>query len=295
MQNIQVGRTAIAGIGMLFGQFGSAIRIAWFPLLLLVVLQGVMAALILPEIEAMTAAMETSGEAGIDAVELQAAELIASSGWKLIVLGILTLGATAMLTTGWIQQVLRGDALGHGAGFFRFGGRELRVVLAGILFMLLMAIVMAIVAAAGIGFSYVTTLPSIVLVLPAGFAAYVLVLRLVLIFPMIAVGQGIGWRAAWELTRGNTWRLFFALLLMGLLSMVLSFAVSIPVGIVTTLLSFLVPGSIALTVVVPIAAQTVVTVFVVMIQLGSLAEAYRQLGGPGVGVPEATLAVFDDA
>lgn len=295
MQNIQVGRTAIAGIGMLFGQFGSAIRIAWFPLLLLVVLQGVMAALILPEIEAMTAAMETSGEAGIDAVELQAAELIASSGWKLIVLGILTLGATAMLTTGWIQQVLRGDALGHRTGFFRFGGRELRVVLAGILFMLLMAIVMAIVAAAGIGFSYVTTLPSIVLVLPAGFVAYVLVLRLVLIFPMIAVGQGIRWRAAWELTRGNTWRLFFALLLMGLLSMVLSFAVSIPVGIVTTLLSFLVPGSIALTVVVPIAAQTVVTVFVVMIQLGSLAEAYRQLGGPGVGVPEATLAVFDDA
>jgi len=298
MHQLQIGQVAIAGVRMLFGHFGSAIRIAWIPLLLLVVIQVILAILILPDIEAMTADLEASSAAGggtdVNAVEMQLVQMFAAMGWKLILISVLSGCVLATLTTGWIQHVLRGDVLRHGAGFFRFGGRELRIILAGILYGLLTTLVIAAIMAVGGGIEFATSLPSVAFVLPVGFVAYVYLLRLALVFPMISVGEGIRWRSAWQLTKGNTWRLFFALFLAGLLYFVISLAAGIAVNLTTAILSLLAPDSIALTLVLPVAAQMVISVAGFLIILGSLAEAYRQLGGPGVGISQATLAVFDD-
>ena len=41
--------------------------------------------------------------------------------------------------------------------------------------------------------------------------------------------------------------------------------------------------------------QQILSVFAALVMIGSLAEAYRQLNGPGIAVPESVLSVFDDA
>ena len=69
--------------------------------------------------------------------------------------------------------------------------------------------------------------------------------------------------------------------------------VLLPLGLVTGIFGTSSPASITFGSVIPLAIYGIVNVAGMMILLGSLAEAYRQLGGPGIGVPEETLAVFD--
>jgi hypothetical protein len=288
MHKLQVGQATIAGFRLLIGQFGTALKIAWIPVAVMFVLQGVVLIDLAPAIAAM---FDTQGGGAAALSEAELEVLKSAAGWRMAIAGIVGALAYVVLVTGWLQQVLRGDTPLWSFGFFRFGRREWQTVVAYLVMALVAGAALIVVSLIGAGLG----LPSIIIVIPMMLVLLLVVSRLSMVFPMIAVGQGLGWRSAWEMTKGNTWRLVGMFVLVSLLVGVLSMVVNVPVGLFVTAVGYAAPGSIVIGLILPIVAYVAVNILGWMIMLGSLADAYRQLGGPGIGVPEEVLAVFDDA
>lgn len=298
MQKLQIGQAVGAGIKHFFGQFRTALRIGWVPLVILVIVHGIFMAVVLPELEAL---MPQEGAADGQAEVLTEAEVqqlgiqfMERFGWLGVLAGLVTILAYVMVTTGWLRFLLRGDDLGGRAGMFQFGGREFRMLGAALLVTLAFGI---------IGLAVISLLAGLAFVIGGFvnlviFVVYIVLMlmfvRMSLVFPMVALDQGANWGTVWRLGRGNSWRLFWTYFVITFFVGVLSFVAFIPVGLVTGLVGAMAPGSISFGLILPLLAYDAIYVGGFMITLGSLADAYRQLNGPGAGVSDRELAVFDD-
>ena len=299
MQKLQIGQAAIAGFKVIFGQFSSAIRIAWLPL---VVLVGVSTLnILLIGIAAITAARDSKVfemEAGPERSAMLMSivgDLVVDYGWLVVAGGIVALAAMLMLTTNWLRHLLRGDELGDRIVLVRFGKREWKTFLAGFLLWAVMTVYSVLPLAVrltsdNVAFFTVVWLVTFVL----GIVMYFVLLRLALVFPMIALDEGIGWRTAWRMSRGNTWRLFWSFFLAYMLISVLAMVVQLPFIMMVGVASVASPDGFLFAAAIQMVAYGVIFVVMLMVMLGTLAEAYRQLNGPGTTAPEVMLAEFDD-
>lgn len=67
----------------------------------------------------------------------------------------------------------------------------------------------------------------IIVVILAMLPIYAFILRASLVFPAAAIGNSLGFRESWRLTKGNTWRVIFAIILAALPTTVVGMIVSI--------------------------------------------------------------------
>ncbi len=298
MQKLQIGAAVGAGISQFFGKFGSALKIGWVPLVILVVVHGIAALLVIPELETIAreqGEIDTQDEAAAQAMMTEIArDLLSRFAWLGIVVILATIAAYIMLTTGWLRHLLRGNVLTGRMGICRFGGREFRMLGAAFLLMLAFGIVGTVVVSLVAGLAFAGGVPATLVMLVVYVAMTLVFMRLSLVFPMVALDQGVSWVTVWRIGKGNSWRLFWTYFLISLFVSVLSFVGFLPVGLVTGFAGALAPGSISFGLVLPLLAYDAIYVAGFMLTLGALADAYRQLNGPGVGVPERDLAVFDD-
>ena len=298
MQKLQIGQAVGAGIKQFFGQFRSAVKIGWVPLVILVLVHGIFMAVVLPELEALVpqegaadgqSEVLTEGE-----MQQLGIEFMRRFGWLGVIAGLVTILAYVMVTTGWLRFLLRRDDLAGRAGMFQFGGREFRMLGASVLLMLVFGIVGFAVISLAAGLAFVIGGFVNVVILVVYGALMLAFVRMALLFPMVALDQGANWGTAWRLGRGNSWRLFWTYFVITFFVGILSFVAFIPVGLVSGLVGAMAPGSISFGIVLPLLAYDAIYVGGFMITLGSLADCYRQLNGPGAGVSDQDLAVFDD-
>ncbi len=283
MPKLLVGRTAIAGINLTFSHAGTAVRIAWFPYLLLVVSEVAYYSLIASAAQEFG---ETYTSAGNHNALAALGQFWHAVDWQTALLFVVSSLAYTLLAVGWIRFVLRGEIVATP----RFGVREVKLFFAYVLWTIWLIVVGALIWLIVMATPGLERWIAFSLAIAVAVFAMLSTARLMMLFPMIALSQGMGWIRAWRMTKGNSWRLFAGLLLSFLLAFVITILVSIP-------LQFL-PGepSLELSVagVIDIVAQQAISVFLLMVVLGTLAEAYRQLNGPGMVVPEEVLQVFDD-
>ena len=299
MQKLQIGQAIGAGIKHFFGQFGSALKIGWVPLAILVIAHGIFMAVVLPDLEALIPQEGAVGGQTESLTESEVQQLgiefMARFGWLGVIAGLVTIIAYVMVTTGWLRFLLRGDDLAGRAGMFQFSGREFKMLGTAVLLMLVFGIVGTVV---------VSLFASLVFVI-GGFVNLIILVvygvlmlafvRMALLFPMVALDQGANWGAAWRLGKGNSWRLFWTYFVITFFVGILAFVAFIPVGLVIGLVGALVPDSISFSLILPLLAYDAIYIGGFMITLGSLADCYKQLNGPGAGVSDRELAVFDDA
>ncbi|MEM7123974.1 MAG: hypothetical protein AAF563_22045 [Pseudomonadota bacterium] len=298
MQKIQIGQVAIAGFKALFGQFGAAVRIGWLPLVLVAGSQTVAILLI------GNAAIEAAHETGVFDIKDQGQkfammksigiDLLIDYAWLGVVVFIVTVAAYVMLTSNWLRHLLRGDEPAGRIATVGFGAREIKTLFAG----LVLVVLMIGFGLAGAAFAWFSNnqfvfVPMFLLLFVLNIIVYFIVLRLSLVLPMVALDQGIGWGTAWRMSRGNIWRLFWAFFLASLLVNVVFMVVQIPFAMIGGAVSLTSPEGILSGVAIQMAGYAVTYVIGFIVVLGSLAEAYRQLDGPGSMVREDTLAVFD--
>ncbi len=300
MTKIQIGKVAIEGLRLFFGQFGSAVRIAWVPLVILIVAQIGYVVLIMPAMEAFGATFYYQNVAPEDdlAVVEQIIEaggaLFSQIGWQALTFMLVSAAAYMMLVVAWLRFGLLGDKLAGRIGLLRLGWREMKTLFAYILWALLWVVMIGATVLIGVGFAEISPWLSAVAVVPMAIVMILWTTRLLLVFPAVALDQGMRWGMAWRLTKGNGWRLFTAFGLSTLLVIAISLVPSVIVAVLAFALGF--AGTVAFSVIDLIGAivQQITGVFSVMVLLGSLAEAYRQLNGPGIAVSEQVLSVFDD-
>ncbi|MEM7123973.1 MAG: hypothetical protein AAF563_22040 [Pseudomonadota bacterium] len=300
MDKVQIGRTAIEGLRLFFGRFGTACRIAWVPLVILIIAQIGYVLLITPAMEAFGATfyyqnVEPEDDlAVVEAILEAGGELFSQIGWQVLAFVLISAAAYMMLVVAWLRFGLLGDKLDGRIGLLRLGGREIKTFFAYILWALLWLIMIGVTVLIGVGFAQISPWLSAVAVVPMAIVMILWTTRLLLVFPSIALDQGMRWGMAWRMTKGNGWRLFTAF---GLATL-LVFAVSLVPSVIVALLAFAVgfADTAAFSVIDLVGAivQQITGVFSAMVLLGSLAEAYRQLNGPGIAVSEQVLSVFDD-
>lgn len=284
MPKLLVGRTAISGINLVFSHAGKAVRVAWFPYLIFVVTELVYYSLIESAAQEFNATYDGTGEESIW-VELWL--IWQAIDWQTGLQFLVSCIAYALLTAGWIRFILRGET----ARTQWFGGREIKLFMAYVLWtvwLIVMAAMLWFVTMAAATFGGWPL--AVIVATIVAFLAMLATVRLLMVFPMIAVNQGMGWVGAWRMTKGNGWRLLAGFFLAFLLTLVIVIVINIPLQLLPEepSLAFSVP------LLIDVAAQSALSVFFLMVMLGSLAEAYRQLNGPGMVVPEEVLQVFDD-
>ena len=300
MTKIQIGKVAIEGLRLFFGQFGSAVRIAWVPLVILVVAQIGYIILITPAMETFGATfyyqnVDPEDELAVVEQIIEAGgALFSQIGWQALAFMLVSTAAYMMLVVAWLRFGLLGDRLAGRIGLLRLGGREIKTFFAYILWALLWLIMIGATVLVGVGLAEISPWLSAVAVVPMAIVMVLWTTRLLLVFPSVALDQGMRWGMAWRLTKGNSWRLFTAFGLATLLVIAISFVPGVIVGILAFAMGF--AGNVAFSLVDLISAivQQITGVFSAMVLLGSLAEAYRQLNGPGIAVSEQVLSVFDD-
>jgi hypothetical protein len=231
------------------------------------------------------------------------ADFLADCGWQCAGLTLVALAAYAALANRWIGFLLpRRAEKPTTAGF---GFPQFRDVWATLFLLASLAACVGILVGT-IFFIVETTIEtSMTFTGVAMFAATVFALvsmvsmlilaRLMLLLPMIALDQGFHPIAVWRLTKLMSWRLMISFAL----TLLMVIAMWIAVGAVSNLLCNMAAPLISNRVVVDLYAPLIVHQFLgglaLMVLWGSIAEAYRQLGGPGLSVAEDLLAVFDDA
>jgi len=286
MAAIRIGRVSNAGLGFVLRDMVSAMRIAWLPFL----------------------AAGTAQTVAIDLVRrhferTDNVDFLADCGWQCAGLTLVALAAYAALANRWIGFLLSHRAeepTTSGLGFPQF--RDIWAVL----FLLAWLAACAGILIATIFFIVEVTINTSMTVSGvAMFAASIFALmsmvsmlilaRLMLLLPMIALDRGFHPIAVWRLTELMSWRLMIGFAL----TLLMVIAMWIAVGAVSSLLCNMaapfMPARVVADVHAPLIVHQLFGVLALMVLWGSIAEAYRQLGGPGMGVPEATLAVFDDA
>ena len=283
MTKLMIGRTAISGVNLVFTHAGKALRIAWFPYLLLIVAELAYFSLISSVAEEFGVEFDQAGDDEALAVLGQFWQAI---DWQTFALLLVSTLAYALLTVGWIRFILRGEIV----GVLWFGGREVKLFLAYVLWTIWLALlgiaIWLITTAAARLDGWIAAVVAIVLTV----VAMLWTARLLMIFPMISLNQGMGWIRAWRMTKGNGWRLLIGFMLSFLLGFVIVVVVNIPLQLLTVAPSL----ELSAASVIDSLVQQALSMFFLMVLLGSLAEAYRQLNGPGMVVPEEMLSVFDD-
>ncbi|MCE9651059.1 MAG: hypothetical protein K8R18_15680 [Parvibaculum sp.] len=264
MKKLPVLRSAKEVYAGVFSHFRELLRIAWLPILLVIVARAVLIVWIDPELEKKH--VQSSVEALAPAI--------------LFVFLALYLG-TAMMAVGFHRFVLLGEKrrgiFGSGLSFAR---KDILYVWASILIgTALSPAALAALPVASFGaasfFPQGETqdlywkLAVGFLSLGAPFAAVGLLLgRWILVLPHVAMGYGSSLRFVWQQTRGNSWRIFAYMVL-----------VFLPVGLLVAL------SLMAQAVSLEFAAAVDAPVYIVtaMLSITCLSVAYREI----VGLPPA--------
>lgn len=294
MAKLWVARTALEGFN-LFSHVGTALKVAWLPLIISVAAELVFSVAMSDaavDFERRSLAIEASGVSDQVAEDQEMEALFVLLGdiaWPALGMVVVMTAAYSMAFAGWMRFLLIGQRPGERVVSLRFGSREFRFFIAYIVWSVLWLLMFGVVAA----ITYFLIGLYIPLGVIAGLAlaalAVVLTARPLLVLPMIALDEGMGWVAAWRLSRGNVWRLSVGLglaFVLALIALVLIKLVLPTFGDETSL-------DITAASAVDIVIQQVLSMTMLMILCGSVADAYRQLGGPGLGVSEEVLQVFD--
>ena len=293
MQKLMIGRTAIAGVNLVFSHGVKALRIAWLPFLLLVITEFAYHSLEPGGGEDAVSAAEVGGEVadgdGVsddDDFALSIGRSVKAVDWETTGLYLVSTLGYVLLTVGWMRFVLCGES----GGFLSFGSREIKLFLAYILWTIWFIVLVFTATLIASVIAGISSWLAALVAIPLTIVALLWTVRLLMVFPMISLNEGMGWLRAWRMTKGNGWRLLIGFGLCFLLAVV----VVVIIGVAAQLFaSGLFAGS-TLSLVVSTMIEQALTVFFLMMFLGSVAEAYRQLKGPGTAVSEDVLAVFDD-
>ena len=214
--------------------------------------------------------------------------------WSVFALLIALAGCYVVFARIWLSRVLPDQKTVHGERLAP-GGRFLR--------MLLVTVICCSVALAGlVGSIYLAFVVGVEADIVAGILVFFLVLiftialvmDIALVLPMIVVTGTMGWMTLRGLASGKTGKLALALTLAFVLSWMPVVLVGLPAVLIGHLLEAVSGPTPGLATQASMAVYGVAGAIGFMMLMGSLAEAYRQLGGPGLGVPESVLAVFDD-
>ncbi|MEM7123972.1 MAG: hypothetical protein AAF563_22035 [Pseudomonadota bacterium] len=290
---LRMGRILGAGLRPIFADLRGAVRACLLPALLVLLAQGVF-------IEVARQSTDRGGERwgffeALYVVISLMFENLHSFDVGIVALMIAIAFAYVMLAHRWLSRVLP-DGTASQEGRRAPGGRFPR--------MLLITVICCAMAIAGlVGSVYL----AFVVAMEGDIAAGILVFFLVLIFaialvmdialvlPMIAVTGTMGWIRLRKLAGRRTGRLALALTAAFVFSLVPLVLAGLPASLIGHLLEAVDGPTPGLATQASMAVYGIAGVIGCMMLMGSLAEAYRQLGGPGLGVPESVLAVFDDA
>jgi hypothetical protein len=278
MAAIRIGQIAQGGFGALFNHLDAALRLAWLPVVIATVAQA-----LLPPL--LGNYLNIDGGEYPTGHELQIATLV-----------IVWLAAYGALAHRWIAFLLPAS-LRHADDATRS-----RALSRDILMALFLALWTATSVGALIGTLYVTIELSAsgadafaaLAFFGLSITAMLLLARLMPLLPMIALGEGVRVVAVWRLTRGSSWRLLLGFALTLLLILFIWLGAGMAVGLAFRLIEIAGPGGVVVDRYLPLFVHNVIGGACYLILLGAFAEAYRLLDGPGLGVAEELLAVFDD-
>jgi hypothetical protein len=218
MTKIPVGKTIAYAYGFTFGHFLTVLGLAWVPLALV----AVGAYLTLPSYYSGMAAMATAGDVSAGA-----------SGLGLMFLFLLILFAGFVMIYVAIARQALGLRTGPAFFYFSLDAAFWRLLLAYLLTMLIafgLAMVVAIVAGiAAVVFTALSTLVlSVLMSLITLIGIVYVMVRLTFLQPPIAVVEEHRViRRAWELGKGNFWRMFAVLLGIMVPLMIVQFVIQI--------------------------------------------------------------------
>ena len=278
MAAIQTGRLAQAGFGSLFTRPDTALRTAWLPVGLATVAQ----ALLFPLIP--------------DLFDLPGVTFLKRHGLQTAVLVLVWLSAYGVLASRWLDIVLPSNRTSPAAE--RYPSMQSRYVLAALFLAGWLAVCIAVLVGSVYLAYMISTFGGIVapllVFLAISIVSMLIIARLMLLLPMIAMGEGVGLTAVWRLTRGMSWRLFVGFALALLLIAVMWVAAGVGARFLFDLFYVAGLGGVVVDRYLPLLVHNVVGAAAFLILIGAFAEAYRQLDGPGIGPAEDLLAVFDD-
>lgn len=290
---LRIGRILGAGLRPIIADLPGALRACLLPAVLLLIAQG----LLIAETRHETYASDERWDFFRTLFEVVAlvVGLFGRFEWSVVALLAAIACCYVMLARSWLLRVIP-ERTASGEGRYGTGGHVLRMLL-------ITAICCAIALAGLVGSVYL----AFVIAVEAGIAAGLIVLFLLLVFtialvmdialvlPMIVVTGAMGWMTLRGLAHGKTRKLALALTLAFVLSLMPLVLAGLPAVLVGHLLEAVDGPTPGLATQASMAVYGIAGAIGCMMLMGSLAEAYRQLGGPGLGVPEAVLAVFDDA
>jgi hypothetical protein len=220
MRKLPVFATAGRAYGFLLREFATILRLAWFPTLVVVIVQYFAT-------RALYAAMRSMIEAGNIA---GASALATVSPWQIVSVVALLLG-TAIVAVALHRVILFGDRRPGRFIHLAVGKVELLFALLPIAFYLATAGIFlsgALVASLSAAPTFVALLG-----VSAVVAFFFLAIRLLLIFPVTVVERRYDFSQTWALTRGNFWRILG-----------LWIVVFVPILIVLAVVQFLIGGNV---------------------------------------------------
>ncbi len=290
---LRLGRILGAGLRPIFGDLTGAVRVCLLPALLVLVAQG-----FLIEVARQSTYRSTERWGFFEAL-YEVLSLVFDNLHRFDVgvfaLLIAIVCCYVMLARRWLFRVLP-EATAAGERRRATGGRFPR--------MLLITVICCAIALAGLmGAIYLAFVVAMEADVVAGILVFflmlvfaiALVMDIALVLPMIVVTGTMGWIRLRKLAGGKTGKLALALTLAFVFSLVPLVLAGLPASLIGHVLEAVDGPTPGLATHASMAVYGIAGVIGCMMLMGSLAEAYRQLGGPGLGVPESVLAVFDDA
>jgi len=277
---LRIGRVAVAGVGAVAGDLRAVLRLGWLPILV----AGVAEAIVLGLVEDHFRDPYSN-------------DFLIDYGWQTAGLAIVGLTAYGALANRWIARLLPHDGRQFGSGWRSFP--QARDAYAALFLMIWLAICAGVLT----GTIYLViealldtaswVVPTVVFVVPS-LVSLLVIGRVMLVMPMIALGQGVRPATTWRLTRGMSWRLLIGFALATVMILALWTALGFFTSMIGLFAETYLPYGFQLADLVPLAMHLAFGGVAFLILTGSIAEAYRELDGPGLGLSEDLLAVFDD-
>lgn len=290
---LRVGRVLGAGLRPIFADLTGALRVCLLPTVLILIAQG-----LLIEV-ARRATYRGSERWGILEAIYEVVSLIIDNlyrfDWTVFALLIVMACCYVMLARLWLLRILP-ERTAADVGRRVPGGRFLR--------MLLVTVICCVLALAGlVGSVYLAFVVAVETDVAAGILVFFLVLMfaialvmdVALVLPMIVVTGSMGWMTLRGLAGGKTGKLALALTLAFVFSLVPLLLAGLPASLLGHVLEAVDGPTPGLATHASMVIYGIAGAIGCIMLMGSLAEAYRQIGGPGLGVPESLLAVFDEA